>query len=196
MNERRASEPAADALLRFWFGEAEVYGQSRAQWFGKAAAFDGQCRQRFLADYEQAARGELAHWQDDPANCLALIILLDQLPRNMFRDQARAFASDPLALAATRHALAVGHDRGRLPVERQFFYLPLEHSEMLADQVRCLELMNSLADCPETRELHRWAQKHLEIIERFGRFPHRNALLGRISSAEEIAFLQQPGSRF
>ncbi len=186
----------ARAILEFWFGNEPEYGQSRKQWFSKRADFDAKCRQRFLALHEVAAAGQLAHWQAAPQDCLALILLLDQFPRNMFRDTARAFASDAAARAASHHALAQGYDRGMLPVERQFIYLPLEHSESLADQERCLALMKELAAFDETRELHVWAQKHLDIIRRFGRFPHRNALLGRDSTEEEIAFLKQPGSRF
>ena len=191
-----AIDDSARQILTFWFGEGEDYGKSRQSWFRKDAAFDSEIHARFAAPYEQAAAGKFAQWQAQPLECLALIVLLDQFPRNMFRGTARAFEADALARAATRHALAQGYDRDMLPVERQFMYLPLEHSELLADQELCLTLMKQLAEFAETRELHVWAEKHRLIIKRFGRFPHRNAPLGRASTAEEIEFLKQPGSGF
>ena len=114
----------------------------------------------------------------------------------MFRGSARAFATDAMAREATRHALAQGFDRVLKPVERQFIYLPLEHSESLADQEQCLQLMQQLSAFDETSDLHVWAEKHLVIIRRFGRFPHRNVALGRPSTADEVEFLKQPGSDF
>ena len=134
--------------------------------------------------------------ENDPESCLALILTLDQFPRNMFRGSARAFAADALALETTQHALQQGFDREMKPVERQFVYLPLEHSESLENQQHCLKLMLELSAFPETRDLHIWAEKHLVIIRRFGRFPHRNAALGRESTVEELAFLKEPGSGF
>src|SRR5262249_51790388 len=122
---------------------------------------------------------------------LARIIVLDQFPRNMFRGTPRAFAADPLALAAAKHLAAKGYDRDLLPVEKQFAYLPFEHSESLPDQERGCELMKTLDE-----DLYGWAVKHKVIIERFGRFPHRNEILGRQSTPEEIEFLKQPGSGF
>ena len=186
----------ACAILAFWFGEGEGYGKRRKQWFSKDAAFDDAIRTRFLGVYELAAAGKLAHWQARARDSLAMIILLDQFPRNMFRGAAAAFTSDALALAAAKHALAQGYDHELLPVERQFIYLPLEHSESLADQDQCLALMTELAAFAETRELHAWAEKHRVIIQRFGRFPHRNEILGRASTPAEIAFLKEPGSGF
>jgi uncharacterized protein (DUF924 family) len=129
-------------------------------------------------------------------DCLALIVVLDQFPRNMFRGSGRAFAADSKAREATRRMLSIGWDRTLRPVERQFVYLPLEHSEDLADQKECHALMLSIAGFAETAGLHEWSMKHLVIVRRFGRFPHRNAALGRESTAEEIEFLQQPGSGF
>jgi uncharacterized protein (DUF924 family) len=123
-------------------------------------------------------------------------IVLDQVPRNMFRGSARAFAADAKAREVTRHLLARDWDKAMRPVERQFVYLPLEHSENLADQEQCHALMLAINGFAETAGLHEWAMKHLVIIRRFGRFPHRNAALGRESTAEEIAFLAQPGSSF
>jgi uncharacterized protein (DUF924 family) len=190
----------SEAVLAFWFGvdgdHPEARGNSRAAWFKKDAAFDDEIRTRFLPCYEAAAAGALAHWLQMPRSCLALIVVLDQFPRNMFRNSPRAFAADPLARAATEHALGAGFDLTMLPVERQFVYLPLEHSESLTDQERCLLLMKGLAEFPQTRDLHIWAEKHRVIIARFGRFPHRNAVLERESTAEETAFLAQPGSGF
>ena len=192
----RDTESVTNAILTFWFGEGDEHGLRRAQWFKKDDAFDEQIRQRFLGSYEAGAAGTLAHWQADAGTCLALIVLLDQFPRNMFRGSPRAFAADALACDAARVALAKGFDREMKPVERQFVYLPLEHSESLADQLKCLSLMRGLAGFAETADLHIWAEKHLVIIERFGRFPHRNAALGRTNTPDEIEFLAQPGSGF
>lgn len=187
-----AADPRAAAVLSFWFRGPE----KRKAWFEKDPGFDAEIRDRFLPLYEQAAAGALERWRESPGDCLALVVALDQFPRNMFRGSARAFAADPLALATAKHAIALGFDRTMLPVERQFLYLPLEHSESLADQERCLELMRQIAVFPETADLPKWAQAHLDIIRRFGRFPHRNAALGRESTAAELAFLREPGSSF
>ena len=177
-------------LREFWFGS------DRKAWFEKNPAFDEEIRRRFLPLYEIGAAGQLADWQQTPAGCLALVILLDQFPRNMFRGSARAFAADPLARAAARVILDNGWDKAMTPDERMFAYLPFEHSESLADQERCLALMKEIAVFPETADLPKWAEAHLVIIHRFGRFPHRNAALGRQSTAEETEFLKQPGSSF
>ncbi|HEY8069784.1 MAG TPA: DUF924 family protein [Burkholderiales bacterium] len=176
--------PSAE-VLDFWFK------RDRRAWFDKNPAFDTEIRQRFLPLYELGAAGKLAAWQQASAGCLALIVLLDQFPRNMFRDSARAFAADPLALDAAKHAIALGYDVGMSEDERSFIYLPFEHSESLADQERCCELTKLLGGEP-----YRYALRHKEIIDRFGRFPHRNAALGRASTAEEIEFLKTPGSSF
>ncbi len=190
------TDSAAGDILAFWFGEGARHGQRRAQWFKKDSVFDDEIRSRFLTIFELAAAGGLSHWQKQPHHCLALIIVLDQFPRNLFRGSFRAFATDPLARDATLQALAKGYDRRLKPVERQFIYLPLEHSESLPDQQHCLQLMQQLAEFGETNVLHVWAEKHLLIIRRFGRFPHRNAALGRQNSAEEAEFLKQLGSGF
>ena len=142
-----------------------------------------EVRNRFLPLYEELARRN--DWLSPPNDCLARIVVLDQFPRNMFRGTARAFAADPLALAAAKHAVAKGYDRDLLPVEKQFVYLPFEHSESLADQERACELMKPLGE-----DLYDWALRHQRIIERFGRFPHRNDILGRASTPEEIEFLK------
>ncbi|TVQ10007.1 MAG: DUF924 domain-containing protein [Leptolyngbya sp. DLM2.Bin27] len=190
-----------EEILRFWFGDPEdpagEYGQQRQVWFKKDPMFDDAIRQRFLADVERAARGELAAWRQEPQACLALILLLDQFPRNLFRGEVRSFASDRTALATAYHALEQGYDQQVLPVERIFFYLPLEHSENLADQDRCVELVRSLhATHPEFDSTLDYALRHREVIQRFSRFPHRNQTLGRATTPAEAEFLQQPGSRF
>ena len=174
-------------VLEFWFGRPA--GAPQKRWFEKNAAFDAEVRERFLPLYEHLAAG--LQWLDAAKPCLARIVVLDQFPRNMFRGAPRAFATDVLALAAAKHAVAAGFDRDMLPVERQFIYLPFEHSESLADQERACELMRPLGE-----EAYDWALRHKHVIERFGRFPHRNAILGRRSTAEEIEFLRQPGSSF
>ena len=186
----------ANDVLAFWFGEGDEHGRMRVEWFKKDATFDDEIRRRFSPAYQLAAADRLSHWKDDVRACLALIIVLDQFSRNLFRGSARAFATDAMAREATRHALAQGFDRVLKPVERQFMYLPLEHSESLIDQEHCLQLMQQLSAFDETSDLHVWAKKHLVIIRRFDRFPHRNAALGRLSTAEEIEFLKQPGSGF
>jgi uncharacterized protein (DUF924 family) len=172
-------------VLDFWFQ------RDRKDWFAKDAGFDQDIRSRFLPLYELAASGGLAGWMQAPESCLALVILLDQFPRNMFRGTARAFAADPLALEAARTLVGHGWDKSLSKDERTFAYLPFEHSEALADQERACELMRPLDE-----EVYRYALRHREIIERFGRFPHRNAALGRASTPEEIAFLAKPGSGF
>lgn len=180
----------AAEVLRFWFG------LDRKRWFEKDPALDEDIRRRFLPLYEEALHGRLESWKEDPRTCLALIIVFDQFPRNMFRGTARAFASDDRARACTRTILEKGWDKAMTPDECMFVYLPLEHSESLADQERCLALMKEIAVHPETADMPRWAEAHLNIIRRFGRFPHRNAALGRTSTPEEIEFLKEPGSGF
>jgi uncharacterized protein (DUF924 family) len=185
MDRPSANDPRAQAVLDFWFRGNEA----RKQWFEKNPAFDSEITARFAGLQELAATGKLAHWRDSPRDCLALIILLDQFPRNMFRGSARAFATDALALEAAKHAIVMGYDRSMGEVQRTFVYLPFEHSEDLADQERALQLFAGNPD-------YEWARKHWEIIRRFGRFPHRNAVLGRQSTPAEIEFLKQPGSSF
>jgi uncharacterized protein (DUF924 family) len=191
-----SDQPTPAEVLLFWFGGPPGQGKRHKHWFEKDAAFDEAIRQRFLALYEKAAAGELAHWRERPADCLALIVVLDQFPRNMLRGTARAFAADPLALDAARHAVAQGFDRTLSPVERLFVYLPFEHSESLEDQLMACALIEPLQAFEETEDAYRYALAHRDIIQRFGRFPHRNAALGRASTAEEIEFLKQPGSGF
>jgi uncharacterized protein (DUF924 family) len=176
-------------VLHFWFGEGAEYGKVHKRWFAKDPAFDAEVRSRFLGAYEEQLEGR--DWLGDPRSCLARIVVLDQFPRNMFRGTPRAFEADALALASAKHAVAQGYERDFLPVEKQFVYLPFEHSESLADQERACALMKPLGD-----DLYDWALRHRRIIERFGRFPHRNEILGRASTPEEIEFLKQPGSGF
>lgn len=185
-------------ILRFWFGREQGAdsGKQRKAWFQKNPEFDAEIRRRFLNDYELAAGGGLGGWKDLPASCLGLIILLDQFSRNMFRGKPQAFAADHLALSAAEHAVAQGFDLQLPPVRRVFVYLPFEHSENLDDQRRCVELMKPFEGDAHLGSFVQYALKHREIIGRFGRFPHRNAVLGRPSTPEEVEFLSQPGSSF
>jgi uncharacterized protein (DUF924 family) len=182
------SETRTDALP----GPADVLAFWRAagpdKWFTKDAGFDADIRGRFLATYETAARGEL-RWDDTPEGALALVIVLDQFPRNMFRNSARAFAADPLARQITARAIGRGFDQRVVLAERSFFYLPFEHSEELADQEHCVALNRASGDANALK----WAEIHADIIRRFGRFPHRNSVLGRTTTPDEQAFLDGGG---
>jgi uncharacterized protein (DUF924 family) len=193
------ADPPAQEVLAFWFGAPgdTDWGQPRKQWFVKDAAFDAQIRERFGALIERGIAGALDSWAADTAGALAQIVVLDQFTRNVYRDRARAFAGDARALAAARALVRSGGDRMLPGVQRQFVYLPFEHAEDLAAQRESLQLFAQLErEAPEVGELLIWAQRHHDIIARFGRYPHRNALLGRPSTAEEIEFLQQPNSSF
>lgn len=171
-----------DAVIAYW----RDAGPKR--WFSKHAAFDTEFRSRFLAVHDAAARGELDHWAADPRGALALVILLDQFPRNAFRGTARMYATDGLAREVTNRAIAAGFDV-QVPAElRLFFYLPFAHSENLADQDRSVALSNRLGS-----EQRKHAMRHRAIIQRFGRFPHRNEMLDRATTAEELAFLKAGG---
>jgi uncharacterized protein (DUF924 family) len=158
------------------------------KWFTRDDAFDAEIREKFLATYEAAAAGKLSAWEDSAEDTLALMIVLDQFPRNMFRGEARTFAADPLARAAANRALKRGYDQDLPAEDRGFLFLPFMHSEELADQLRCVELYRAAGD-----ENLKYAEEHRDIIRRFGRFPHRNALLGRETTAEEQAFLDGGG---
>jgi len=188
----------AETILGFWFGHPDEpdYGKQKAIWFHKKPEFDAELKQRFLEDYQKAAAGNLDDWLNAADTSLALILLLDQFPRNMFRNTPQAFATDNKALAAAKHAVAQGYDCQLLPVQRWFIYLPFEHSENLADQRLCVQLFQQLNHDVESAGVLKFAMSHMKIIERFGRFPHRNQILGRVSTPEEEEFLQQPGSRF
>jgi len=169
-------------LLQFW----REAGPQR--WFRRDDAFDALFRERFLAAHEAAAAGRLDHWAATPDGALALGLLLDQFPRNAFRGNARTYATDAKARAAADAAIAAGHDLQVDPALRPFFYLPFMHSETLGDLDRCLELTEALGG-----EHLRYARHHRGIVARFGRFPHRNAVLGRPSSEEEERFLAEGG---
>ena len=172
-----------EAVLTFW----REAGPDK--WFEKDATFDEAIRTRFLATYEAAAAGELAAWEATPEGALSLTIVLDQFPRNMFRGSERAFATDPLARAVSMRALDRGDDQKIEPMLRGFLYLPLMHSEQLADQERCVALYRALGNADNLK----YAEEHADIIRRFGRFPHRNAALGRATTAQEQAFLDGGG---
>ena len=188
----------AEEILDFWFGQPghEEYETGRAVWFRPSRRFDEELRIRFLAEYEAAHAGLRDAWTATARTCLALTIALDQFPRNLFRNDPRAYASDHKALAVARDAVSRGLDLLVRPVERNFFYLPFQHSEELADQRLGVELYRRLADHPNKARGLEAAERHLYIVARFGRFPHRNPILGRASTPAEIAFLTEPNSSF
>jgi uncharacterized protein (DUF924 family) len=178
----------ASEVLAFWFTETLPH-----QWFAKDRAFDQLLQQRFVALTRRAIAGELDAWEAEPTRALALVLLLDQFPRQIWRDTAMAFAGDPQALALSLKAV----ERSWLEAEseqarRQFWLMPLMHSEDIAVQEAALPLFERFSD-PRTAD---FARRHRDVIARFGRFPHRNTVLGRVSSVDELAFLQTPGSRF
>jgi uncharacterized protein (DUF924 family) len=189
---------APQEILDFWFGceDEEGYGEFREAWFTKDREFDREIRDRFEAVYEEAAGGGLDHWKSEARSCLALIIVLDQFPRNMYRGDARMYAADEKAREAARHAIEHAYDRELSPYGRLFTYLPFEHSEELDDQRLSVELFRGLATEMGSEDLLGYAVRHLEIVERFGRFPHRNEILGRRTTPEEAEFLSGPGSSF
>ncbi len=168
-----------EEIVEFW------HGAGPDKWFSKDEAFDEACRTRFLETYEAAARGDLAEWELSPQGALALVILLDQLPRNMFRGTRRAYSTDPAALLSAERAIERHHDQAVAPELRRFFYLPFMHAEDLSAQERSVALNEALGE----EESIRWARHHRDIVARFGRFPHRNPLVGRESTAEEEAYL-------
>ena len=189
---------AAQDVLEFWFGPPDVaaFGKPRKEWFTKDAAFDEGIRARFAPLWEQARTGLLAGWDASPRELLAFIIACDQFPRNMFRGDARSFATDPLALDAARRMVGRSWDKQLASVEKAFAYLPFEHSENLADQDRSVALFASDPSDAVLKGYTDYAIKHRDFIARFGRFPHRNAIVGRASTSEELEFLSQPGSSF
>jgi uncharacterized protein (DUF924 family) len=171
------------AILAFW----RDAGPER--WYAPDAAFDAEVRRRFLGLWQQAAAGELSSWETSDDGALALVIVLDQFPRNMFRGDAQTYASDALAREVAHRAIDRGVDARIDGALREFLYLPFMHSEHLSDQLRCIELQRAAG---HTESL-KWAEHHAEIIRRFGRFPHRNGLLGRATTPEEQAFLDEGG---
>ena len=188
----------SEKILAFWFGQPDVseYGKPRKFWFKKTPGFDNKLRYEFLSDYEKAITADLNSCLESPQTCLALILLFDQFPRNMFRGTPQAFATDFEALRAAQHAIAQGYDLQMLPVQRWFIYLPFEHSENLEHQRQAVKLFEQLSDDPDSAGCIDYAIRHLKVIERFGRFPHRNAILGRASTPEEKLFLRESGSSF
>jgi uncharacterized protein (DUF924 family) len=190
-----------EEILRFWFGtphpEASQYATRRRLWFSKKPKLDQDIRDRFASVYEQAASGELDHWQRSPHSCLALLIVLDQFSRNMFRDTPKAFAADAKALFIAKAAIEQGLDQVLEPIQRIFMYLPLEHSENLEDQLQSVSCFRDLVAIePQLFDVFDYALRHYKVIKQFGRFPHRNGILGRETTLEEAKFLQQPGSSF
>jgi uncharacterized protein (DUF924 family) len=181
----------AEDILEFWFGPRDRPAADRRVWFVPDPSFDKQCRDRFLDDYESAATSKLDYWKSEPRSALALILLLDQFPRNLFRASARAFATDAAALAAARDTIARRNDLALHPVERSFVYMPFMHAENLADQNESVRLFQALASMePGHSGNIGYAEHHRDVIRRFGRFPHRNAILGRVSTDAEEEFLR------
>ena len=195
-----------DSILTYWFGtnpESAALAKDRADlWWSKNAESDREIRQRFAANVQIAAEGKLDAWLVEPRGRLAMIILTDQFPRNIYRDSPRAFALDAKALEWSLAGIEQGHDRLLRPIERLFFYLPLEHSERLEHQERSVILIGELLSLAAPEQQVSFAQyldfavRHRDIVTRFGRFPHRNRVLGRPSTPEELEFLSQPGSSF
>ena len=204
MSEALVETP--EGILRFWFGEDPASAASNPDcarlWWSKQPAVDALMRERFGPLLPQVCSGALDAWASDPAGRLALILLADQFTRNIHRGTPQAFALDPIARRLSIEGFAIGSFEGLLPIQRLFATMPLEHSESLADQDRCVSLVRSLRDevSPTERgsfdSFVDFAERHREVIRRFGRFPHRNAVLDRTSTPEEIAFLQTPGSSF
>jgi uncharacterized protein (DUF924 family) len=176
--------PSIDDVLAFWFADSE-------RWWRQDPAFDAEIRDRFLALHDAVERGEREEWLETARGALVYVIVLDQFSRNMFRGSARMFQGDARALSAARMAVDCGFDQGLSTDERSFLYMPFMHSENMADQDRSVGLFASAVPASLS-----YAEKHRDIVRRFGRFPHRNALLGRPSTSDELEFLKQPGSSF
>lgn len=184
-------------ILDFWFGrnDSAEFGQVRNEWFRKDDEFDAEIRRRFGPAVGRAIEGGFAEW-DTTRAALARVLLLDQLTRNIHRGTPRAFAGDALALQVAENTVSRGDDVRLIPVERWFLYMPFEHAESAPSQARSLELFTRLRDETGLADPLDWARRHAEVIRRFGRYPHRNAILGRRSTQEEVEFLAQPGSAF
>ncbi len=172
-------------ILNFWFAP-----ENKPKWYIKDPEFDKAITEKFLGYYEEATKGNLDHWQKSLAGSLALIILFDQFPRNMFRNHAKSYSTDAQALAITKSTIIKGMDKEASMEYRHFLYMPLMHSENLSDQTLSVRLFANMPSADKH------ARAHMEIIRKFGRFPHRNAILGRKSTAEEIKFLDTPSSSF
>ena len=190
--------PNSRDVLDFWYGSPSgpSGGEFRQAWFEKDEAFDAEVRERFGGLYERAAGGELDGWREEAQSVLALVILLDQFPRNMFRGDRRTHATDDKALETSRYALERALDRELPPLGRMFLYMPFMHAEDREDQRRSVQLFEALAHAPDAPDLTEYAAGHRDIVERFGRFPHRNALLDRETTPEEAEFLTRPGSSY
>lgn len=188
----------AGEVLDFWFGREgdPEYGRFREEWFRKDPAFDARVTAQFADLYEEASAGNLDGWRDDAESCLALVIVLDQFPRNMFRGDGRTHAEDDRALAASRDAVEHALDRELPAFQRMFLYMPFMHSESVEDQRRSVELFDRLAGEEGAPDVVSYAVAHRDIVERFGRFPHRNEILGRETTPEEAIFLTEEGSSF
>ncbi len=189
----------AQDVLDFWFlpPDNPDYGQARGEWFRKDDAFDAHIRARFGTLIDAAIDGGLRAWEATPHGALARLIVLDQLTRNVYRGTPRAFAGDTRALALAVALTQAGQDQLLPPMLRAFAYLPFEHAEDLAMQARAVELFQLLSQAqPGFDGMLDYAQRHQEVIARFGRFPHRNTILGRASTPQEVEFLRQPGSSF
>ncbi|MBK8210510.1 MAG: DUF924 domain-containing protein [Rhodospirillales bacterium] len=184
----------AQRLTTFWFGsdDPERAALRRRQWFRADAGFDSECGMQFAGECRAAAAGALDCLAETADGALALVLLLDQLPRNIYRGRAEAFAQDSKARAVAAQAIGRGFDEAVPAEQRLFFYLPFEHSEDLEDQRRAMALIGGLGD----PELLHWAERHYAVIARFGRFPHRNRILGRLNTPEEAAFLAVPEGSF
>jgi len=185
-------------VLDFWFGQESdpAYGQFREEWFRKDPAFDAGVTTQFADLYEDAAAGGLDVWRDEAEGCLALVIVLDQFPRNMFRGDGRTHAADEKALEVSKYAVEHALDRELPAFQRMFLYMPFMHSENLDDQRRSVELFERLAGEEGAPDVVSYAVAHRDIVERFGRFPHRNEILGRTTTPEEAEFLTTEGSSF
>ena len=193
-------------ILQYWLGDLDQDGlaapERQKMWFQKSEATDRDIRTRFEPDYEAIVGGEREDWLETPRGTLAYVIVLDQLARNMFRETAKMYAADDLALSAVGRALERGWDEELLAQERTFLYMPLMHSESLPDQERCCTCFGRLAEEGSENARRRargnldYARRHRDIVAQFGRFPHRNEILGRETTAEEAQFLTQPGSSF
>jgi len=195
-----------DSVLTYWFGTkqsiAEINNDRKSVWWGKSDQVDEEISIRFKELVGAVASGGLEHWRESAKGLLASIICIDQFPRNIYRGNSKSFVYDPVALELAKQAVATGFDAELSAIQRVFAYLPFEHSEDREMQVQSLTLFETLRDsvAEEDRELfsgfYDYARRHFDVIDRFGRFPHRNLILGRSSTEEEIEFLQQPGSSF
>jgi uncharacterized protein (DUF924 family) len=202
--DKNVSMTRADELLQFWFGEEFEKDPFRnsSYWFEKNPAFDLEIKTRFEREIDAAMEGQLEDWKRDAKGRLAFIILLDQFSRNIYRGTPRMFSQDAVALEVTLEGIRIGADRLLHPIQRTFFYLPFVHSEDLKMQEKALEIYSQLLKEADEKfkkalsEKYQYAARHQEIIRRFGRFPHRNTILGRPSTADEIEFLKEPGSSF